>query len=140
VSTARAVAVLRSCAPIRMRRRLKRSASRPVNGEHKGPGRVLKTSTRANGKGERVTCQMSQLSTRCSIHRATSDRPPTHQRVRKSGSRGTVKIGGRLGGFTGAAFRVERDHGGEDRRLIKPGPASYTGPPPLHSVRHKSLA
>src|SRR4029453_2943160 len=116
VSTARAVAVLRSCAPIRMRRRLRRSASRPVNGEHKGLGRLLKTSTRANGRGERVTCQMSKLSTSCSIHRATSDRPPTHQMVRKSESWRTVKTGARLCGCTVVA--LERDHRGMDQTYI----------------------
>src|SRR5262245_51361704 len=127
VSTARAVTVLRICAPIRMPRRLKRSASRPVNGEHKGLGRLLNTSTRANGKGEWVTCQMSQLSTRCSIHRATSDRPPTHQMVRKSASWRTVKTGARLCGCTAAAFGLEPDNVVENQRLVESRPVSYTG-------------
>jgi len=100
----------------------------------------LNTSTRANGKGEWVTCQMSQLSTMCSIHRATSDRPPTHQMVRKSASWRTVKTGARLCGCTAAAFGLERDNVGEDRRLVAPGPAYGTGPPPLCNAHHKALA
>ena len=72
--------------------------------EHKGLGKLLNTSTSASGKGEWVTCQMSKLSTSCSIQRATSDRPPTHQRVRKSASWRTAKTGARLCGCTVAAF------------------------------------
>ena len=65
-------------------------------------GRLLNTSTSANGKGERVTCQMSKLSTSCSIQQGFRQAP--HAPDGAEVSIVEYKTAARLCGCTAAAF------------------------------------